>query len=95
MDNKTRGETGVTAEQARKITESCAPRVDRELYGQACREIRSAAQVGKHSCLLPIEYGYEQQNALAKRLVGDGFWVDWVTDNGPRTDDCAVMKIKW
>ena len=95
MDNKTRGETSVTAEQARKIAESAAPRINRELYGQACREIRSAAQVGKCSCLLPIEYGYEQQDALAKKLEDDGFGVDWVSKTGPRTDDCAVMKIRW
>ena len=91
----TESEVAITAEQARKIVESAAPRVNKELYGQACREIRSAAQLGRHSCLLPIPYGYAQQDELAKKLKEDGYSINWVTRDGPRTDDCAIMRVSW
>jgi len=90
-----KSEVAITAEQARKIVESCAPRVNKQLYEQACREIRSAAQLGRHSCTIAIQYGHAQQDELAKKLKEDGYSINWVTRDGPRTDDCAVMRISW
>lgn len=95
MDEKVNGEAGVTAEQARKISESSRTRVNRELYQYACRKIRSAARCNQTSCQMAVEYGYEAQDQLVKRLTEDGFKVKWVTDSGPRTDDCAIINVSW
>lgn len=96
MDKNVSSDVGVTAEQARKMVESSAPVVNKELYARACREIRSSAKCGKRSCIFPVDYGWDRQDALAKKLTEDGFKVTWIyTGGGPRSDDNAVMKITW
>ena len=94
-EEKTMPEEAVTAEMARKIAASATPRVANGLYKRVCRAIRSAAQEGKTHTEVAVNYGYDQQDALAKKLKGDGFSIGWVTTYGPRTDDGAVIQIAW
>lgn len=95
MDENVKSETAITAEHARKISESSRGRVNKELYRYVCREIASAAKCNKTSCRIAIEYGYEAQDQLVKRLTEDGFKVAWITASGPRTDDCAIINVSW
>lgn len=95
MDENAKADTGVTAEQARKISESSRTRVNKELYQYVCRKIKGAAECNKTSCDIAIEYGYEAQDQLVKRLTEDGFKVKWVTDVGPRSDDYALINVSW
>ena len=94
-EKKPEPEGTITAEQARKIAASATPRVANGLYKRVCRAIRSAAQEGKTHTDVAVNYGYDQQDALAKKLKGDGFSIGWVTTYGPRTDDSAVITISW
>lgn len=95
MDENEKADEGVTAEQARKIAESSRTRVNNELYRYVCRKIKGSAKCNKTSCDIAIEYGYESQDQLVKRLTEDGFKVKWLTDAGPRTDDYALINVSW
>lgn len=94
-EKKPEPEGTLTADMARKIAASATPRVANGLYKRVCQAIRSAAQAGKGHTEIAINYGYYQQDALAKRLKDDGFEIHWVTRCGPRTDYGATIQIAW
>ena len=81
--------------RALAAAKAVAPYFDDILHSCAFGAIGNAVAQARTRVKFNVDGDMRAQDALATRLKGEGYKIDWDISGGPRTDDSAVMIISW
>lgn len=85
----------MTAKQALEVATLRKPDIDKDLYMDVMKWIITAVSYARTSMAYRVDADLRAQDELARRLMEDGYKVDWDTTDGPRSNKGGIMMISW
>lgn len=85
----------MTAKQALEIATLQMSRVDDDLYEDVTKWVAISAAKARTRMAYRVDADLRAQDELVKRLMEDGYKVDWDTADGPRSNMGGTIVVSW